>query len=125
MKGRILRVCGVYAALALAVLGYCLLFRLLGGGLECPFHVLTGLYCPGCGNSRALHALAELRFGDALRYNYLMPLEAGFVLYTAISSTVNYLRTGVYKLISGPDWLGIGFLAALLVWWVLRNVLGV
>ncbi|MBR3629234.1 MAG: DUF2752 domain-containing protein [Oscillospiraceae bacterium] len=125
MKQRILKVCGVYALLALGVLGYCLFFRLLGGGLECPFHVLTGLYCPGCGNSRALHAMAQLHFAEALRLNYLMPLEAAFVLYAAVRTTAHYLRTGVYRLTIGPEWVGIVFLAVLLVWWVVRNLLGV
>lgn len=125
MKQRILRVCGVYGLLVLCAAGYYLFFRLMGGGLECPFHVLTGLYCPGCGNSRALHALAEGHFAEALRYNYLMPFEAGFVLYAAIRSTVHYLRTGTYKLTIGPEWVGIAFLAVLLLWWVVRNVIGV
>ena len=125
MKQRILKVCAVYAGLALAALAYCLFFRLMGGGLECPFHVLTGLYCPGCGNSRALHALAELRFAEALRYNYMMPLEAAFVIYAAACTTVNYLRTGVYRLTIGKEWIGFVFLGVLLVWWVVRNLLGV
>ena len=25
----------------------------------CPWHALTGLYCPGCGSTRALHALVH------------------------------------------------------------------
>ena len=123
MKQRILKVCGVYALLLLSVLAYCLLFKLLGGGLECPFHVLTGLYCPGCGNSRALHELAQLHIAEALRYNYLMPFEAGFVLYVAVRTTVSYLRTGIYKLTIGPEWIGIVFLAVLVIWWVVRNIL--
>ncbi|MEJ2068687.1 MAG: DUF2752 domain-containing protein, partial [Deltaproteobacteria bacterium] len=28
----------------------------------CPFHLITGLYCPGCGSLRALHALFHGRF---------------------------------------------------------------
>ena len=30
---------------------------------ECPFHWITGLYCPGCGTLRAVHALTH---GDVL-----------------------------------------------------------
>ena len=125
MKQRICKVCGVYALLGLCALGYCMLIRRLGVGLPCLFQVVTGLYCPGCGNSRALLALAQLRFGEALQYNYLMPLEAGFALYAAVRTTAHYLRTGVYRLTVGPEWVGLVFLGILLVWWVVRNLPGV
>ena len=37
----------------------------------CPFHYLTGLECPGCGTSRALHQLLHGHFLAALRLNVL------------------------------------------------------
>ena len=35
--------------------------KLLGIGMPCAFHSLTGLYCPGCGGTRAVR---ELLYGD-------------------------------------------------------------
>ncbi|MGB6220948.1 DUF2752 domain-containing protein [Haloferula sp.] len=35
----------------------------------CLFHTLTGWHCPGCGMTRASHAVLEGRFFEALRYN--------------------------------------------------------
>jgi len=40
----------------------------------CPLHVLTGLHCPGCGATRALHELARGHIGTALRLNALVTL---------------------------------------------------
>lgn len=37
----------------------------------CPWHALTHLYCPGCGTTRALHALLHGRIGLALSMNPL------------------------------------------------------
>ncbi|SFN27780.1 Protein of unknown function [Dokdonella immobilis] len=37
----------------------------------CPFHALTHLYCPGCGTTRALHALMHGHLGLALGMNPL------------------------------------------------------
>ena len=37
----------------------------------CPFHAATGLWCPGCGSLRALHALAHGQVREALGFNAL------------------------------------------------------
>lgn len=41
----------------------------------CPFLTLTGLYCPGCGSTRCLHALAHLDLAGALAMNPLLVLS--------------------------------------------------
>lgn len=40
----------------------------------CPFLALTGLWCPGCGGLRAVHALTHGDVGAALGYNALLVL---------------------------------------------------
>lgn len=39
---------------------------------KCLFHEVTGLFCPGCGNTRALHALLHGHILMSLRYNLLL-----------------------------------------------------
>ena len=45
----------------------------------CPFHALTRLYCPGCGTTRALHALLHGRLGLALDMNPLAVLAVPLI----------------------------------------------
>jgi hypothetical protein len=40
----------------------------------CPFHRVTGLWCPGCGMTRALHALLHGNVGAAISSNLFVPL---------------------------------------------------
>jgi len=40
----------------------------------CYFHLLTGLYCPGCGGLRATHQLLHGNFAAAARLNLLVLL---------------------------------------------------
>ncbi|KFN49210.1 DUF2752 domain-containing protein [Arenimonas composti] len=71
---------GRAAGLAVAGLAGALLLRQLdpntpGGVLPpCPFFVITGIYCPGCGTTRALHALAHFDVAAALAMNPLLVL---------------------------------------------------
>ena len=41
---------------------------------KCLFHEMTGLYCPGCGSTRALYSLMHGEFREALRDNALVVL---------------------------------------------------
>src|SRR3954469_4662288 len=42
----------------------------------CPFHAATGLWCPGCGMTRATYALLHGDLGAALSANVFLPLFA-------------------------------------------------
>ncbi len=56
------------------------------GYFPCTFHKLTGLYCPGCGGQRALHALLHGRIMEALRLNapaVLIFVPLGLTAYAA------------------------------------------
>lgn len=51
----------------------------------CPIHQLTGLSCPGCGMTRAAHAVLHGRFADAFSLNPLgalaMPVFLGMIAF--------------------------------------------
>ncbi len=47
----------------------------------CPLHAITGLFCPGCGATRALYLLVHGYPLSALRENVLAVLSLPFVVY--------------------------------------------
>ncbi len=48
----------------------------------CPFKYLTGFECPGCGMTRAFISISQLKFYDALKYNFISyPLIFSMVIY--------------------------------------------
>jgi len=51
----------------------------------CPFHWLTGAWCPACGATRATHALLNGNFGLAGRNNllWILMIPASAYVYTA------------------------------------------
>lgn len=57
--------------------------------MPCIFHVLTGLYCPGCGGTRALESLLS---GHLLVSFFYHPL----VLYCAVLAVVFVVSYGLY-----------------------------
>ena len=71
--------------LAAGGLGAFVLLRLVdptrpGSGLPpCPVWWLTGLYCPGCGSTRALHGLMHFDLAAAWAMNPLLVLSLPFI----------------------------------------------
>ena len=45
----------------------------------CPFHWLTGIYCPGCGSTRCLYSLVHFDLPGAMAMNPLLVLSLPFV----------------------------------------------
>lgn len=50
-----------------------ILWDIVRQGVPCLFHLLTGLYCPGCGGTRAVWYLLHGRIFESIRYHPLVP----------------------------------------------------
>lgn len=51
----------------------------------CPLHATTGLWCPGCGATRASYLLLRGDVGGALHFNAMWVALAPFALYQAVA----------------------------------------
>lgn len=87
---------------------------------KCLFHEWTGLYCPGCGSSRALHCLLHGEFREALRNNLLvvltLPLLGSVFLVRAVRR-----RPPIVVQQSKLGWFGL-LLAGIVMFGVVRNI---
>ena len=89
----------------------------------CPFHELTGLWCPGCGLTRATHALLRGNVGAALGYNLLFPFFLGAIIVgwlAWVRSALGRAPIGWVTRISPRS--GIVIAGVLAVFGVLRNL---
>ena len=77
----------------------------------CPFHLLTGQYCPGCGSLRAIHRLLHGQLVAALRLNPLMVVSIPFLGLMFISSSWMYKR-----------WMPYAAIGMLICYGVARNI---
>lgn len=115
-----------WGAIALAALiAYALFVHFTGLAIPCLFHTVTRLNCPGCGISRFGISVLQLKWSEAIRYNYMAPLIVIYVAYVIVSASVCYIRTGLWKVTPKPAWLNWVFLALLLIWSIFRNIFGI
>ena len=93
---------------------------------KCPFHLITGLQCPGCGSQRAIHCLLHGDMMEALRFNAFIVVIIPFFLLMAVGEWYNYhpwfdwanrFINNRYTMIT------IGVLT--IGWWVVRNIIGI
>jgi hypothetical protein len=88
----------------------------------CPLFAATGIYCPGCGMTRAFHALFHGDIVSAMDFNAMMPFYAFIFAYVLVSMMLIVGRGyGLSFKIFRP-WVMYGFLAIALAFGVLRNI---
>ncbi len=58
----------------------------------CPFRIVTGFACPGCGSTRGLHRLLHADVVGAFEFNPLMVLSLPFLLYALVRYTAAAVR---------------------------------
>lgn len=86
----------------------------------CPFHELTGLFCPGCGITRALHALVHFDLARAVSMNALVVLSLPLLAvmgWQGFSGRALLPRALARVAFDGRWWIG-----ALVAFGVLRNL---
>ncbi|GAA2880234.1 DUF2752 domain-containing protein [Nonomuraea rubra] len=88
----------------------------------CPFLWITGLYCPGCGTMRTIHALAHLDPVAALGLNPLAVAMIPFLVFWWGRWVVRAWQGRPRRTtLAHPAWLW-AFLAIVMVYWVVRNL---
>lgn len=88
----------------------------------CPFRLLTGLWCPVCGSTRAVHALLHADLAAAAAYNVLLVLAvpvAGYAWMVWASPRLGGPRLPRPRIAPGVWW---GLLTVALAYGVLRNL---
>ena len=83
-KGRYRLTAGMFIVLAVLLLAAVLLYTETDPESsvlfpKCPFHLLTGLECPGCGSQRAIHSLLNGKIGQAFHYNLLVVIAIPYL----------------------------------------------
>ena len=119
-----LRVTIIGIVVILAVLLYLLVDPSTGKFFpKCPFHMLTGLKCAGCGSQRAIHQLLNLHIGEAFSYNAALVLSIPLVAFL-IGADLFQKKWPRLALWARNPALAWTVFALIMFWWIFRNVFG-
>ena len=95
------------------------IFKLFGG---CIMKRFLFLYCPLCGGTRAVMALARLDFVAAFQHNAFVAVAFFVILILDIVAWVRLFQKK-QLLIKLPNWSWVAFAVAMIAYWILRNYL--
>jgi len=116
------------AAIVLAVLTGLSVLVLVRNPLEntvfppCPLHVTTGLWCPGCGATRASYLLLHGDVAGALHFNGLWVVLAPFVVYQVASFVAESFGLRWLRRIPMSQAVTVALLASMAGFFLVRNL---
>lgn len=88
---------------------------------KCPFLVVTGLQCPGCGSQRAIHALLHGDITTAWHTNALFILELPLILFLFLAWGLRHRYPSLRRLLSARPFI-LTLLTLIVLWTIVRNI---
>jgi len=88
---------------------------------KCPFRLVTGWQCPGCGATRACYQLVHLHPIAAFKLNPLMVMTLPFIVYGFLGFTRSAITGKPHRRIFIPSRYLWAWLGLLVFFWVFRN----
>lgn len=91
---------------------------------RCPFLLLTGWQCPGCGSQRAIHCLLHFDLAQAFSYNQLLVISIPYLLIGTYLTYFNKQNkyTKLRRILYGKEAIYL-ILLIIGLFFVLRNLL--
>jgi hypothetical protein len=87
----------------------------------CMFRLLTGLTCPGCGTTRALHEIVHGHFLAAFMLNPLLLIASPFLLFAFMRYSVIVMNGGVPRKNALPAPYIYAIFFVVVGFWIFRN----
>lgn len=115
-------ICYTGLAFLIAGTGYAI-YRFTGIGLKCPINYLTGLKCPGCGNTHVLGCLLKLDIRGAFKANLMFLPEFLYLIWVYVFASVNYIKKGIFNYTPPYKFIDISLLIIIILWGIIRNIL--
>jgi hypothetical protein len=88
---------------------------------KCPFRLLTGMQCPGCGSTRAFYQLLHLHPLAAFKLNPLLILTLPFIVYGFLGFTRSAVMGRPQRRLFIPPIYLWAWLILMIFFWVFRN----
>lgn len=88
---------------------------------QCPWHYLTGTYCPGCGTLRGISGIINGNITTLPRNNIFSTIIILYLIYYFIKITIKAIFS--YKLpeIIFNKYESYGILVLIILFWIIRN----
>lgn len=91
---------------------------------SCVFHSMTGLYCPGCGGTRAVLELMKGHLLQSLWYHPIVLYVVILYIRYLLEHIFRWLSSGKYPIICGyRSWYGYGAAVIIIINLVIKNFL--
>lgn len=120
--------------------GYLILLLILAAGLvfyfidparyvfvpKCPFKMITGYSCPGCGFQRALHAFLHGHWLEALQYNWFLIASIPYAVALILTNWClpPKQKASWHKILENRYVIYL-YIALFFIWWIVRNLLNI
>lgn len=92
---------------------------------KCPFKLLTGLSCPGCGIQRAIHAFLHGKFTEAISYNYYLVYSLPYAASFAVLWIMDNKTSEVLRKVIENKYVVDFYVITFIIWLVVRNYLNI